>query len=193
VPAAYGLTGRAAGLRIARQLRVDGSSFAIAGSAAVLKYSSSVGPIDVSQISPARVAVFDGSGSRIAVFDGTGPRMVINGITMKLPTLVDGKMTTNRDPDEISWYGADITQELADRATTPLDQSKVVPVLTGVTLLQGPFIQTATKDGITRTYVVVLLGGVDGTPPDDWNWIARVPCTNGERFDKTTYFNRTDT
>jgi hypothetical protein len=149
--------------------------------------------IDISQVSPAHIAVFDGSGSRIAVFDGTGPRTAINGMTMKLPTLVNGKMTTDRDPDEISWYGADITQELADRATAPLDQSKVVPVLNGVVLLDGPLVQTATKDGITRTYVVVRLGGVDGAPPADWNWVARVPCANGERFDKTTYFNRMDT
>jgi hypothetical protein len=149
--------------------------------------------IDISQVSPAHIAVFGGSGSRIAVFGGTGARTAINGMTMKLPTLVNGRMTTDRDPDEISWYGADITQELADRATTPLDQSKLILVLNGVALIEGPLIQTASVGGIARTYVVARLGGVDGALPADWNWIARVPCANGERFDKTTYFNKVDT
>jgi hypothetical protein len=205
-PGAFGLAGGAAALRTARQLRVDSAAFVMAGRAAVLRYSSSAGPIDVSQISAAHIAVFDGSGSRMAVFDGTGSRVavfsgtgartVINGMTMKLPTLVNGKMTTDRDPDEISWYGADITQELIDRATTP-DASKLTMDLSGVAVStapgSGPMIQTATSGGVTRTYVVVLLVGVDGTLPTDWRWTARVSCTNGERFDKTTYFNRVDT
>jgi hypothetical protein len=151
------------------------------------------GMIDISRISPAHIAVFDGSGSRVAVFGGTGARTEINGMTMKLPTLVNGKMTTDRDPDEISWYGTDITQELADRATTPSGAAQVIPILSGVALLEGPFLQTAVKDSISRTYVVVRLGGVDGPVPADWGWIARVPCANGERFDKSTYFNRVDT
>jgi hypothetical protein len=192
-PGAFGVSASAAALRTARKLRGDSATFAVTGSAVVLKYSSSAGAIDVSQIAPAHIAVFDGSGSRIAVFAGTGTRILINGMTMKLPTLVNGKMMVDRDPDEISWYGADITQELIDRATTPQDQAKIAPVLAGVALLQGPLIQTASVSGVTRTYVVVLLGGVDGALPDDWHWIARVPCANGERFDKTTYFNRVDT
>ena len=147
---------------------------------------------NISQISPAHIAVFDGTGSRIAIFGGTGARTLINGVTMQLPTLFNGKMTCNRDPDEISWYGADITQELSDRNTTP-DSSKLTLDLSGVAVLQGPSIQTATASGVTRTYVVVLLGGVDGAVPANWYWTARVGCANGERFDKTTYFNRVDT
>jgi hypothetical protein len=40
--------------------------------------------------------------------------------------------------------------------------------------------------------VVVKLGPVGEPLPDDWRWVARVPCMNGERFDKTTWFNKVD-
>lgn len=111
---------------------------------------------------------------------------------MKEPTIVDGKMTVDRDPDEISWYAADISQELIDRATAP-DPSKLALDLVGVMALQGPVLQTATAGGVTRTYIVVLLGPADGAVPDDWRWTARVSCSNGERFDKTTWFRKVDT
>ena len=111
---------------------------------------------------------------------------------MKEPTIVDGKMTVDRDPDEISWYAADITQELIDRATAP-DTTKLVLDLVGVVAVQGPALQTATAGGVTRSYVVVLLGPADGGIPADWRWTARVACMNGERFDKTTWFKKVDT
>jgi hypothetical protein len=111
---------------------------------------------------------------------------------MKEPTIVDGKMTVDRDPDEISWYAADITQELIDRATAP-DPSKLALDLVGVAQLQGPSLQTATAGGVMRTYVVVLLGPADGAMPADAHWTARVACMNGERFDKTTWFKKVDT
>lgn len=111
---------------------------------------------------------------------------------MKEPTIDNGKMTVDRDPDEISYYAADITQELIDRNTTP-DPAKLDVDLVGVAKLQGPSLQTVTVGDVSRTYVVVLLGGVEGAPPSDWRWTARVSCMNGERFDKTTWFRKVDT
>lgn len=112
-------------------------------------------------------------------------------MSAKLPIKVGDKWTVDRDPDEISYYAADITQELADRNTTA-DSSKLDTVLSGVALLEGPSLQVATVGGVQRTFVVVKLGGVDTALPDDWRWVARVPCMNGERFDKTTWFNKVD-
>jgi len=196
---AFALTGAAARVQAARRLRADAGGFAIAGSAAVLKYSSSAGRIDVSQIPAARLVVFDGSGSRISPFDGSGSRVAVfggsgartnlNGVNVKLPTLVGTKMTVDRDPDEISYYGADITQELFDRATTA---KSVELVLVGVVQKAPPDIQVVPGDAGSRTYVVAFLAGTDSEPPDGWKWVARVTCANGERFDKTTWFNKVD-
>lgn len=108
---------------------------------------------------------------------------------MREPTKVGDKWTVDRDPDEKSYYAADITQELLDRATTA---AEVVLVLVGVVQLELPDIQVVTKDGAQRTYVVAFLGGTDADPPEGWKWVARVTCANGERFDKTTWFNKVD-
>ena len=196
---AFALTGAGGRLLAARRLRADASGFAMTGLAVVLKYSSSAGRIDVSQIPASRLVVFDGSGSRIASFDGSGSRVAVfggsgartnlNGVNVKLPTLVGTKMTVDRDPDEISHYGADITQELLDRATTALS---VELVLVGVVQKEQPQIQVVTGDGGSRTYVIAFLAGTDSDPPDGWKWVARVTCANGERFDKTTWFNKVD-
>jgi hypothetical protein len=107
----------------------------------------------------------------------------------KEPIKNGDKWTVDRDPDEKSHYLADITQELIDRATTALS---VELVLVGVVQLELPTIQTATKDGAQRTYAVAFLGGTDTEPPEVWKWVARVTCANGERFDKTTWFNKVD-
>ncbi len=108
---------------------------------------------------------------------------------MKEPTKIDEKWTVDRDVDEISHYAADITQELIDRATTAVS---VELVLVGVAQQEDPSIQVAEMDGAQRTYVVALLGPAAEKPPADWRWAARVTCANGERFDKTTWFNEVD-
>jgi len=107
----------------------------------------------------------------------------------KEPTKIGDKWTVDRDPDEKSHYLADITQELIDRATTAVS---VELVLVGVLQLELPTIQTVTKDNVQRTYAVAFLGGTDAEPPEGWKWVARVTCANGERFDKTTWFNKVD-
>jgi hypothetical protein len=147
------------------------------------------GSIDVSTISPSRIVVFEGSGSRVVVFEGSGPRVRFDQMSAKVPTKVGEKWICDRDPDEESHYAADITKELADRNTTA---SSVVLVLVGVAQLAEPEIQVATFAGVEGTYVVAFLGGIAGEPPADWRWVARVRCANGERFDKTTWFNKVD-
>jgi hypothetical protein len=146
-------------------------------------------PVDVAAISPSRVVVFEGSGSRVVVFEGSGPRVRIGQMSAKEPTKIGDKWVCDRDPDEESHYVADITQELLDRNTTA---ASVVSVLSGVSQLEEPEIQTVTIGGVQKSYVVAFLGGVEGTPPEDWKWVARVRCVNGERFDKTTWFNKVD-
>lgn len=113
-------------------------------------------------------------------------------MSTKEPTKVGDKWMVDRDPDEKSYYAADITQELLDRNTTT-SQDKVEIDFLGVTVLEGPELQTATIGGVEGFYVVVKLGPVDGEPPANWRWTARINCANGERFDKTTWFNRVDT
>jgi 6-phosphogluconolactonase (cycloisomerase 2 family) len=147
------------------------------------------GPIDVSKISPARIVVFEGSGSRVVVFESSGPRVRFDLMSAIQPTKNGDKWTVPRDPDEKSHYAADITDELADRATTAVS---VELVLVGVVQLELPQIQVATLAGVQRTFVVAFLGGTDTEPPDGWKWVARVTCANGERFDKTTWFNKVD-
>jgi|GEM_PF-3595591 len=141
--------------------------------------------------SGSRVVVFEGSGSRVVVFEGSGKRIRIREMDVKVPIKVGEKWMVDRDRDEISYYAADITEELRDRNTTAV-LSQVVALPYGVEVLEEAEIQVATIEGVERTFVVVMLGGVDGELPDDWRWVARVPCANGERFDKTTWFNEVD-
>lgn len=190
----YAMQGVAVQVRAVRRVVALPGSFALAGAVAVLKYSTSGPRLDISKISPARVVVFEGSGSRIVVFEGSGKRMRFNDMAAKVPTKENGKWVIDRDPDEKSYYAADITDELSDRFTT-LDSGAdaVELILQGVTQLGAHSIQVANVSGVDRTYIVVLLGGVEGALPKDWLWCARVKCANGERFDKTTWFNRVDT
>jgi hypothetical protein len=112
-------------------------------------------------------------------------------MSVKEPTKIGDKWTVDRDPDEKSYYAADITQELIDRATTAVS---VVLNLVGVVQLKQPQIQVATIAGAQRTYVLAFLGGTGVVPPPEgWRWEARVTCANEEEFDKTTWFNRMDT
>lgn len=110
-------------------------------------------------------------------------------MSIKVPIKVGDKWMVDRDPDEKSHYVADVTQELADRATTA---ESVELVLVGVVQLEDPALQVVTVEGVQRTYAVAFLGGTGSDPPDGWKWVARVTCDNGERFDKTTWFNKVD-
>lgn len=147
--------------------------------------------VDIALVSAERIVVFEASGGRVVIFESSGTRVRFDQMSGKMPYKVGDKWMVDRDPDEESYYAADITDELAARNTTAV-QNQLTTVLNGVTELAAPVIQTATVAGVPRTFVVAFLGGVDGDLPADWLWTARVRCANGERFDKTTYFKRKD-
>lgn len=150
------------------------------------------GTVDIALLSAERIVVFEATRSRVVIFESSGPRVRFEQMSAKLPYKRGDKWVTDRDPDEESYYAADITDELTSRNTTPVPGQPEI-LLSGVAMLSEPAIQTAIVAGVTRTFVVVFLAGIEGEPPSDWFWTARVRCVNGERFDKTTHFNRLDT
>lgn len=179
-----------AGLRAARRLTAVAGSFAIAGSAAAFNYSGSRGePIDASLVPASRTVVFAG-GTRVVVFGG-GTRVVVFDVpsiekelsvaNAAKPYFKDGKWFVDKDPDEISYYVADVTQELTDRATTI---TSVEVLVSGVTLIEGPSVQ--------GSVIVVKLEDMDESDGGENFWTARVTCSNTERFDRTTWLNRVD-
>ena len=147
--------------------------------------------IDATKVPASRVVVFAG-GSRVVTFGG-GTRVVNfdvpwNGQTKgpnmtnaPAPYFKDGKWWVDKDPDEQSFYVANITKELSDRGTTA---ASVEPVVKGVEILIQPQIQ--------GNFVVIKLAGLDVTSGAENYWTARVTCANGERFDRTMWFNRVD-
>ena len=185
----------------ARRQLVSPAHLALGGGDVMLRFLAESPPLDISKVHPSRIVMFDGSGSKVVVFEGSGSKVVVfegsgkrmrfNDMSAKVPIKIGDKWTTDRDRDEVSYYAADITDELADRRTTA-DEDGVTALVFGVELLEGPQVQVATIDGVERTFVVVKLGDAKGPLPDDWRWVARVPCANGERFDKTTWFNEVD-
>jgi hypothetical protein len=147
--------------------------------------------VDATKVPAGRVVVFTG-GSRVVTFGG-GTRVVNfdmpwNGQTKgpnmtnaPAPYFKDGKWWVDKDPDEQSFYVANITKELTDRGTTAVS---VEPVVKGVEILIQPQIQ--------GNFVVIKLGGLDATAGAENYWTARVTCANGERFDRTMWFNKVD-
>ena len=186
------LTGGAGAIQIRAQRRipVQAESFQVDGKTVSFGYSGG-GSVDISKVSFDRITIFEASGSRVVIFESSGSRLEFELMSALPAYKVGDKWFNDRDPDEESYYAADITEELAARNTTAV-QNQLVLVLTGVAQLAGPVIQTAVVNGEQRTFVVAFLGGVEGDPPPGWSWTARVRCANGERFDKTTHFNRKD-
>jgi len=149
------------------------------------------GVVDVIDIPASRVVVF-GGGSRVVTFGG-GTRVVTFDVAwngrMKgekmtnapEPYFKDGKWWVDKDPDEQSFYVANITKELQDRGTTAVS---VEPVVKGVEILIQPQVQ--------GSFVVIKLGGMDVGAGGENYWTARVTCANGERFDRTMHFNRVE-
>jgi hypothetical protein len=171
------------------RITMAGAARTAASAVGTLGTAAPAPKFDISKISPSRIVVFEGSGSRIVTFEGSGPRMRIAEMSLKMPTKDGERWVVDRDPDEESWYGAEITAELRDRTTTA---KSVELVLVGVVQLAEPVIQVVTIDDVSRTFVAAFLGGLDEVPPEGWKWAARVRCANGERFDKTTHFNEVD-
>jgi hypothetical protein len=91
-------------------------------------------------------------------------------------------LTIDIDPDDINFVVWDVTKDLTDRATTI---SSATLILVGMTASQGP-----TPQGNT---VIALLTTVNGTTNAQApSATARITCANGERFDRTIYFNLED-
>lgn len=138
--------------------------------------------IEVSKVPAARIVVF-GGGARVVTFDVpfTGPNKGSSMTNAPVPYFKDGKWWVDKDPDEQSFYVANLTKELTDRGTTA---TFIEPVVKGVEILIAPQIQ--------GNFVVIKLGGLDVTAGAENLWTARVTCANGERFDRTMHFNRVD-
>jgi len=179
---------------LSSRISLGGSASMVTAMSGVLTAGRAPSRIDISKVSPARIVRFDGSGSRIVAFEGSGKRTRINEMSAKGPTKVGDKWMCDRDPDEESYYFADITDELVDRFTSVKDSADAIEIIVhGVEQVGTHDLQVAEVGGVERTFVVVFLVGIDADPPDDWHWLARVRCANGERFDKTTWFKRMDT
>jgi hypothetical protein len=90
--------------------------------------------------------------------------------------------TIDIDPDDINFVVWDVTKDLSDRATTA---ATAALNLVGMTATQGPTVQGTT--------VIALLSVTNGTTnATSPCGTARVTCANGERFDRTIYFNLED-
>ena len=96
------------------------------------------------------------------------------------PELVAGKWRLDKDRDDQLWYVANVIAQLIDAATTVVS-FEVLPV--GVEVLEK-----GAPQGDRGGLLPVKLGGIgaDGT---ESSCTFRVTCANGERFDKTMYFD----
>jgi hypothetical protein len=197
---AFNMTAAPVRFAVARRLPSAPGAFAVAGIDALIKYSSAGGRIDIdaSKIPASRVVIF-GGGLRTVVFGGFTRVVVFGGGTRVVvfddpliekansmanaeePYFVDGKWFCDKDPDEKSYFVADIAIELAKRGTTAVSV-EVIPG--GVTVTEGPDIQG-------HLIVVKLEGWGEGDGGENF-WTARVTCANTERFDRTTWLNRVD-
>ena len=100
---------------------------------------------------------------------------------MILPTLINGKWTIYKDPDDQRFYKADVSSDLAEMATTAVS---VAAVVVGVSIL--------TAAVMSGTTAIVKLGGLDvGVNPVNY-CTFRITCANGEVFDRTIWFIRVD-
>lgn len=196
----FSASGIAAKLATARRLPATTGSFAVAGTDALMKYSANRGEIDIDASTiPANRTVVFGAFSRVVVFGANSRVVVFGGATRVVvfddpkiekensmanaeePYFVDGKWFCDKDPDEKSYFVADISKELAKRHTTAVS---VVVLTGGVTATEGPDIQ--------GNLIVVKLEGMDVTDGADNFWTARVTCANTEQFDRTTWLNKVD-
>jgi hypothetical protein len=168
-----------AGATLSNAIRLSGAAVvrpAASGAITILGR----GMADASKVSLSRTVNF-GGGSRVVVFDVSLLEKESAVANSDKPYFKDGKWWVDKDPDEKSYYVADISKELADRATTA---QSVVVLVGGVTVLEGPAIQ--------GSLVVVKLEGMDVSDGAENFWTARVTCANTERFDRTTWLNRVD-
>lgn len=105
---------------------------------------------------------------------------------MSDPTIISGYWTIPKDPDDISFFRGNISQDLADRGTTAVSVAEIVAGVTVAT-------PTAISVVAGVTWLIVKLSGLDvlNTPPVNF-CTFRVTCANGEQFDRTIKFIRED-
>jgi hypothetical protein len=90
--------------------------------------------------------------------------------------------TIDVDPDDINYIVWDVTKDLSDRGTTAA--SVVMAPGGAITVSQGPTIQGTVVVAMLQMDVSVPLVSHYGT--------VRVTCADGQRFDRTIYFNLED-
>lgn len=97
-----------------------------------------------------------------------------------MPYQQNGQWWIDVDPDDHNYVVANVANDLTDRATTA---TSVQCVLSGVTVLSGPQVQGS---------LMIAMVTIDQTTlpsPSTYYCTFRVACANGERFDRTIYFN----
>ena len=95
----------------------------------------------------------------------------------------DGRWYIDKDPDDKLFYVADVTNQLTDSATTAVSFEATVQ---GVTLLAA-----GSPQGSLGGLLPVKLEGMGESQTESFCRF-RVTCANGERFDRTIYFNPVD-
>lgn len=102
---------------------------------------------------------------------------------MDKPYEKDGRWYIDKDPDDKLYYVANVTNQLADSATTAV-AFEVIPQ--GVEVLEQ-----GAPQGERGGLLPVKLTGMG--PNDTESFCTfRVICENTEQFDRTIYFNRVD-
>lgn len=94
------------------------------------------------------------------------------------PYQKDGKWYIDKDANDERYYVANIANDLADSATTA---ASVEAILGGVVKLEEADLQ--------GHLIVIKLGGLDTAANAKNFWTSRVTCANGEKFDRTIWFN----
>lgn len=97
------------------------------------------------------------------------------------PYLVGDKNTIDKDPEDQLWYVANVIAQLTDSATTAVSFEVI---LQGVTLMEK-----GAPQGNLSGLLPVKLEGMGALNTESF-CTFRVTCANGERFDRTIYFNR---
>lgn len=105
--------------------------------------------------------------------------------TNRNPYKVGDRHYVDKDPNNEWYYVFDISAELALSNTTAVSATSTVDRMT---VMEGPTLQAG------KYFVVKLSGPSDKTvqTQDDASVKLAVTCANGEKFDKTLWFNQDD-
>lgn len=99
------------------------------------------------------------------------------------PSLESGKWTLDIDPDDMLWYVADVTAQLADSGTTA---TAFTTIPAGVTVLSA-----GVPQGDRGGLLPAKIQG-QANANGELKCTFRVTCANGEQFDRTMYFKKVD-